>query len=572
MSPKLKPLVLPHLVKQRKLEVLDHDMAETDKTYIYYTQHSSSSSSDLASPATPTFTRSAYSRYSGSASSLEQMPPLCHDSAASPAQIVHSSKGSKSQLPDVQEDPLREMDDTAALAEHYGLYGCLCRSWAGALRADSQNANCLAQTGDKPCSHRNPDSVQTTIHYLGTDVDYDMGFLSDGDFVDVGPRTKRRRAGSESTFNGWGKRIGSRFPTLTRWRSMGQRNDLTFSPASEPSLDQPARSRAASQAASSRSSISAPARRAHDRSREQSLLPTPAMSMYGSTDSIVLSTTLDVEDANAWKDLERDRALAATPLLPPLLTDHDHPSSSVPQSLQASPLHSPTVAPVSAPPIFEASAAPPPLPQVTPTPPLSSKPSVSSFRPVPPMSLAAVTTPTSETPSPIPNLLEHDEWSDRLGHANFTIVPRPYQPATANLEALSLLRVDWDLARINYTKHLVRTGEHYGATSNTYALTQEKWAGIEREWHSIEDDLIERIVQSGNDEASATLQRRAQKDVLLGAIPAMLDAEGKFPERGDVDIVGPMERDAVMAGCVADDKKNVGAWLKNLAEKVGLRK
>lgn len=128
MSPMLRPLILPQLVEQRKLEV-KQDMADTDQTYIYYTQHSSSSSSDLASPspATPTFARGAYSRYSGSASSLEQMPPLCHDSAASPPQLVHNAKGSKSQLPDVQEDPLREVDDTAALAEHYGLYGCLCK-------------------------------------------------------------------------------------------------------------------------------------------------------------------------------------------------------------------------------------------------------------------------------------------------------------------------------------------------------------------------------------------------------------------------------------------------------------
>lgn len=289
------------------------------------------------------------------------------------------------------------------------------------------------------------------------------------------------------------------------------------------------------------------------------------MSMYGSTDSIVLSTTLDIEDANVWKDIERDRAMATTPLLPPLLTENL--PSSVPQSVQTSPLHSPTVAPLAAPPAFDATS-----PLVNPTPPLSSKPSVSSFRPVPPMSLSSVTTPTTETPSPIPNILEHDKWSDRLGHANFTIVPRPYQPAATNLEALSLLRVDWDLARVNYTKHLVRTGEHYGATSNTYALTQAKWAEIEREWHTIEDDLIERIVQTGNDEASAALRRRAQEERLPASIPGMLDAEGKFPERGDVDIVGPMQRDAFMAGCVTDDKKNVSAWLKNLAEKVGLRK
>ncbi|KAK1765387.1 hypothetical protein QBC33DRAFT_140279 [Phialemonium atrogriseum] len=543
MSPGLKPLILPQLVEQRKL---GNDMADGDQTYSYYTNHSSSSSSDLASPSpiTPTFTRNGYSRYSASTSSLEQVASSCHDNTTSPAQLSHTSKGSKSQLPDVQEDPLREDEDITVLASHYELYGCLC---------------------DEPCVHRSADSVQTTVQYLGTDIDYDIGFLSDGDLDATSPRSKRRRNGSESTFTGWSRQLGSRFPTLTRWKSVGRRNDLTFSPASEPSLDhRPSVSRTVSRAASSSSSsISMLGRRMPDFSRE--FPPTPALSVYGSTDSIVLSSVFDVENASVRKDIERDRAMAATPLLPPLLTDQ-LPASTC-SSLQASPLQSPTVAPSVPSPILE---APSPNPNLTP--PLSNKPSVSSFRPVPTMTFAAATSPTGETASPIPNLIEHDKWSDCLGHANFTILPRPHQPAATNLQALSLLRADWDLARINYTKHLVRTGEHYGTTSNTYALTQAKWTEIEGEWHSIEDDLIERIVQNGNDEALAALMRRTQEDGLPTDIPRILDAEGKFPERGDVDIVGPMQRDAVMLRCAPDDKKNVSAWLKNLAEKVGLRK
>jgi hypothetical protein len=181
--------------------------------------------------------------------------------------------------------------------------------------------------------------------------------------------------------------------------------------------------------------------------------------------------------------------------------------------------------------------------------------------------------PVSELPSPIPNLIEHDEWSDRLGHANFTIVPRPYQPLTTDLDALTALRADWDLAKVNYTKHLCRTGEHYGMTSNTYTLTQAKWADIEREWRAIENDLIDRIVKEGNQEADSDELRRGRQDVVQPAIiPKM--PEGKFPERGDVDIVGPMQRDAVMIRDPSpiDDKKHVSTWLKSLAGKVGLRK
>lgn len=173
----------------------------------------------------------------------------------------------------------------------------------------------------------------------------------------------------------------------------------------------------------------------------------------------------------------------------------------------------------------------------------------------------------------MPNMIEHDVWSDRLGHANFTILPRPYLPTTTDRDALATLQADWDLAKLNYTKHLCRTGEHYGMTSNTYALTQAKWADIEREWRTTETDLIDSIIKDGIDDAdSAELRRGRQQDVQPAVIPKML--EGKFPERGDVDIVGPMQRDAVMIRDVSpgDNRRHVSAWLKSLGGKLGLRK
>lgn len=175
----------------------------------------------------------------------------------------------------------------------------------------------------------------------------------------------------------------------------------------------------------------------------------------------------------------------------------------------------------------------------------------------------------------MPNLLDqYDEWSDRLGHANFTITPKPYQPEEASVEILRSFRSDWDQAKINYTKHLVRTGEHYGTTSNTYALTEAKWAEIERQWQLAQTDLIDRVAKLGSEAAFASLQwHRLQEDVSPAAVPMMLDAE-KFPERGDEDIVGPMVRDAVMLRDISgDEKKNGGgAFWKNLREKVGLRR
>lgn len=556
MSPQLKPLLLPQLVEQRRIHEtqVQQGTGEGDQTFVYYSQRLSSSSSDLASPSpeTPTFSRSQ-SRYSGSTSSLEQLSgsSATSESPASPApgQPGSVSKSSKSLLPDVQEDPLREEEDVTPVADSdkFGLYDCLC---------------------DEPCVHRDGESgtgIGASFSYLGCPADmdyyYDVGFLSDGDF-NVGERPKKQHTGADSPFG----RFGARLSGLSRWKSNSKRSRFTFSPASDPSVDQvTGRSRAASRAASSRSSsISAPARHVPDRTNEPPLPPTPALSFYESTDSIVLSSCHEIDQANAGKSLERERAMAATPLLPPLLTENLNAMEEA-----VSPLQSPTVA---GPPMQETPNYP--------TPPLSSRPSVSSFYPGPPvaqMVMSPLASPGSELPSPIPNLIEHDEWSDRLGHANFTITPRPHHPTTGNLEALSSLCADWDLARVNYTRHLCRTGEHYGTTSTTYQLTQAKWAEIERQWLSIHDKLIESIISAGDQEAEADvaeLRRGRQEDVQPSAIPKMLEAEGKFPERGDVDIVGPMQRAAVMIRDLSpiDDKRNVTTWLKSLVGKVSLRK
>jgi len=137
MSPKLKPLILPQLVEERrKLEVQQAvaltasttiTTADADLSNVYYTTNSSSS--DVASPVTPTFSTRGHLRYSSSTSSLE-LPPACADSPASPTQSAH--KVGKRLLPDVQEEPMEREelverdDDTTVLPERFGLYDCLC--------------------------------------------------------------------------------------------------------------------------------------------------------------------------------------------------------------------------------------------------------------------------------------------------------------------------------------------------------------------------------------------------------------------------------------------------------------
>lgn len=393
--------------------------------------------------------------------------------------------------------------------------------------------------------------------------DYDMGFLSDGD-VDPGFPQPKMRNGADSPLNGLTVRLGSRFTTLNRWRSTKRRN-RAFTAVSEPSIDfPPPLSRATSTSRSS--SLSAPSRKFFDRANEPPLPPTPALSFYEheSTESIHSAVAIDIDRPSVRESIERERALATTPLLPPLLTEA--PSiASIHQSRPSSPLQSPTVAPQFSPDSdSRASYA---------TPPLSTKPSISSFRPPLLTSLSSPTLAMSEVVVTIPNLLEqHDSWSDRLGHANYTILPRPYHATVTDLETLRTLRADWDLARINYTKHIVRTGEHYGTTSKTYALTEAKWAETEREWKAAHDSLLE-AVAALNPGIAVHLNWDRLQDDTPNNVPRMLDAEGKFPDLGDEDIVGPMVRDAVMARDPGSDSEN-GAkkFWKNLAGKVGLRK
>lgn len=435
-------------------------------------------------------------------------------------------------------------------------------------------------------------------------------------------------------------RVGSRIHALSRWRSgSGDSHHsvgntyahLIGAPTSEPAL-LPSLSRAPSRTPSSRSSLSM--------SRKpfslRELATSASGSYYGSTDSLppaALAPTsnngaaasscvglsidiLDVQEDDVRHSMERDRAKATTPLLPPLFLDRMPPSPpltsvySLPPSLQTSPIlmapaggmfpdagsvaASATTSPVasdtaffSGPPVLSRintttaimSSSMSPM-EVLPSPPLSTKQSVSSFRPshVPHHSISGASSsgslmlptpmsPQSAGPTSAPSLELHDEWSDLLGHANYTILPRPCRPTDAvSMEGLLLLRADWSLARVNYTKHLMRVGEHYGTTSNTYTLTEAKWAETERAWRAMHDGLVADCVELGSDMSALPLP-----DNVSSVVPRILDAQGKFPNLGDEDIVGPMERAASVA-CFSDDRHGSGRFWRSLAGKVGLRK
>lgn len=143
MSPKLKPLLLPQLVEERRKLELVQQANDGDHTYHYYAYNSSSSDLASPSPMTPTFSRASHSRFSGSVSSLEIASPSTCQSPASPPPVPHpphSNNTSKPQLPDVQEEPVeREDEDSTAALQHfdhdYSLYDCLCESGWTCCRA-----------------------------------------------------------------------------------------------------------------------------------------------------------------------------------------------------------------------------------------------------------------------------------------------------------------------------------------------------------------------------------------------------------------------------------------------------
>jgi hypothetical protein len=357
------------------------------------------------------------------------------------------------------------------------------------------------------------------------EFDYDLaeGFFSDGDYSSS-PRANKRRA-VESPIAGLATRFGTRFPSFSR------RWILKKAPSRATVPSDTQRDNAASRAASSRSSsISNSTQYAFDdKSFEHQMPPTPTKSIFDSRENLSSHTLLDIEKANS-ADLGDD--LARTPLLPPLMMD----ASANKQVDVQSPLQSPSVAEQGG--YYTSNTTPidcvitSQLPGL-PSPPLSNKPSISSFHRNG-NSRTGNLIPSSEIPAIVlgdPN----DEWAHKLGHANFEIQPAPYTPENPDLEACRQLRANWELARSEYTRHLVRIGEHYGVTSKTYQLTEEKWASIDAIWRENNDITIASTVE-GSD-PFATLKQQTLVDALSSG--------GKFPQLDEGDaIVGPMATEA----------------------------
>lgn len=112
MSPRLKPLLLPQLVEERRRRESLSDSTELDLSSSYLTQNSSAT--DVSAPVTPTFSLSprGHVRYSSSTSSLDlSMHTGVADSGPSSPVFIGTTKSSKRSLPDLQEEPQEQEGD-----------------------------------------------------------------------------------------------------------------------------------------------------------------------------------------------------------------------------------------------------------------------------------------------------------------------------------------------------------------------------------------------------------------------------------------------------------------------------
>jgi hypothetical protein len=260
-----------------------------------------------------------------------------------------------------------------------------------------------------------------------------------------------------------------------------------------------------------------------------SSLPITARSSKEQLNDSIISLPIDISKANALdidvEEIERER-FATTPLLPPMLvTGHlnDVPAQS--------PLQSPTVAVTDPMQSIATTPIDSPPARAYPTPPLSTKASIASFKRA--GSLVASTD--------IPSIMladVSDKWATKLGHDNFTIDPEPYMPEMCDATTRDELFAAWQQARGNFTKHQVRIAEHYGPTSKIYLLCEQKWAEIDLEWKK-NHDLAKFLVPAEPSEPSSPVDHAVQVSTIW---PTLIDpnSEGKFPKLGDEDIVGPM--------------------------------
>ncbi|KAF1810277.1 hypothetical protein P152DRAFT_106515 [Eremomyces bilateralis CBS 781.70] len=461
-----------------------------------------SMSSECSTPLTPTFSLRGHSRIPSATSSLSSTSPSTEQLEGA---VVRAPK-----LTQLREDPWEGED------EHD----------RNEVQDDSKNA-----------------SRSSVIHTQPHEFDFADGFFNE-DFDSISPYCSKKDRSSNTQLELVVNRLGTRFSRRRRNTARNSQGPFTLSAA--PSTRS--------------SSLTSSVKSGFEQGDffpnldPQSIEPHPDPS-DGEQRRTKVPKEIIIPDRSIVEPIDRE-LLASTPLLPPLLNTNDQVNDDVP-----SPLQSPTVADPNSPMsmVLGPSVELLPLPAVsadvtcTSSPALSTRPSLTSIK------------QTSSQPSSF--LISHprDAWSTRLGHANFTIDPEPYVPDDLTPPTYRQFLRDWSIARGNYTRHQVRTADHFGPTSKVFKLTEKKWAELDAEWRQNWRTVRKGVAKNSlASSSSSEIDTAAEKhvmwlvddeevdepDALDVTAPAPMpmpnvsaeEAEGKFPRRGDEDIVGPMVR------------------------------
>lgn len=431
---------------------------------------------------------------------------------------------------------------------------------------DSGAEELLSKTPDNIWSLYQPTALDLSAYDLEDDT-------LEGDFA-PNPCAKRQRAEDSplSPMDG----LKSRMPSMLRSPSRKWRSRKVTPPnAISDRSQEPSRSRANSTRAPS---IAGSTAEMGDTKAVQ-FPPTPTKTAFDdSLEDAYLSIDTHKANSSVMDDGIVDReAKPTTPLLPPILTQIPAHIREVPYQ---SPLQSPSVAEPETPSAFN---SPLPTPRIAglPSPPLSSKPSIASFRHQRGM---PTITPSSEIP---PMLITdpNDHWADQLGHANYTIEPQPYIPEESTMTACKDVRANWEMARYNFQKHIARTGEHYGTSSKVFRLTEEKWVEIDATWKrnleltwsciQVEPTPESATTSSSQDSERPMSEPTPQPAPTVAPMLAPLmkmpslngpKSEGKFPMLGDDGIVGPMEQLPSIARQPQRKKRKLGffKWMQGV--------
>lgn len=488
----MKPLMLPKLVAQRKSSKSSLDMSHDPASSVHSSTDSGFySASECSTPPTPSFYR-GHLRFPSSTSSLSSSPP-----SYEPLDVTPNASG---KLPQLTEDVEREED-------YVTLRQCQCKLRLVAYVAYVVPSLTLSAGEAEPSE----DPVVAEAY----------------DFMEYpyeSPNSKRRRS-AESSAQSVTLKLERSFPSFSR-RLRERRRAST--------LNGKSRSATPSRVPSTRSSSMTNSLHQSQGYDPMELFPPKSASASASRETIpepIASSPIDIVKANAL-DMDADEIdserFATTPLLPPLLVKtrfEEAPSHSPlqsPKTVQVDPTQSLVSSPVET-----------PASRAYPTPPLSTKASIASFK----TSRISPLVPSNEIPS-LALADPDDKWALVLGHNNFTIHPEPYVPEVCDAAALKQLFADWEQARCNFTKHQVRMAEHNGPTSKAYLLCEKKWSEIDAEWKKNNDLANSRATGMGAEPEPTSPMEPAP----LSKMPTLNDpkSEGKFPKLGDEDIVGPM--------------------------------